>query len=248
MLYASAKGNVNIVKMFLDAGVDVNRKYELKTNNTASLLGSAAYVDQCEVIEYLLKAGADVDIRDNKNDTPLLNAVINNKSRAVAILLKNGANPRAICRENITPYDLACSKGNHEIISLFNNYLSNSSGKEKESNVENMNYCSLHHNDLGMLLVFSTQDKRDLAFNLLNEFYQKSSSQCHLEKRISKDGYVSVNGQRRIYSGSHFIVLAAHDGDFWHSPEYEIMKINNCPEDADPLIRYNEILSFSEQE
>lgn len=99
--------------------------------------------------------------------------------------------------------------------------------------------------DLGMLLIYGSQEERDKAFGLISELHATHKWNRHLERRFSPNGDVVVNGQRRSYDGSHFIVMSEPSGDFWYSPEYKVMQENGCTQIADPLITYGEIVGFS---
>ncbi|MFM7135004.1 MAG: ankyrin repeat domain-containing protein, partial [Planctomycetota bacterium] len=60
-----------------------------------------------EVVVLLLKAGAEVNAKDNKGGTPLHRAAGRGHAKVVAVLLKAGANPRATDGEGRTPHSVA---------------------------------------------------------------------------------------------------------------------------------------------
>ena len=75
--------------------------YSLRRNAASSNLSPA-------VLEVLLKAGADVNAKENKGWTPLHAAAAENPSPAVLeVLLKAGADPRAIDKDGKTPHAVA---------------------------------------------------------------------------------------------------------------------------------------------
>ena len=86
-----------IVKLLIDAGVDVNKgatmsdpkSTELVSNVTA--LNLAATWDQAPVIMELVKAGADVNIADNRGRYPISYAAERGYDDCVALLVDHGA-------------------------------------------------------------------------------------------------------------------------------------------------------------
>ena len=73
---------------------------EPPTLGTTPLHIAAAYNSSPAVLEFLLKAGADVNAKTASGEAPLHGAAANNPSPAVLeILIKAGADPRAINNE-----------------------------------------------------------------------------------------------------------------------------------------------------
>jgi ankyrin repeat protein len=64
-----------------------------------------------EVMELLLKAGADIAARDSNQDTPLHTAIAAAPPRAVELLLKAGADPNASDKDHRPPTFLALNMG-----------------------------------------------------------------------------------------------------------------------------------------
>lgn len=62
------------------------------TNNTRPAIICAADYGQTEIIKYLVKKGADVNIKDEYGITPLLAAIWEGHANAVNLLLSEGAN------------------------------------------------------------------------------------------------------------------------------------------------------------
>jgi ankyrin repeat protein len=97
--YAASHGFAPIVRRLLDAGIDANRRYR---NNVTALMWAAAYEDGVgiraaeDVIDVLLKAGADIDAADNRGRTALTMAAQLGHAEMVDMLIKRGANPDAV--------------------------------------------------------------------------------------------------------------------------------------------------------
>lgn len=73
-----------VLEVLLQAGLEINRRDE----NGKSLL---LHTDDTEVVNFLLKNKADVNLQDNDGDCALLSAVRKEKHGVAEILLNNGA-------------------------------------------------------------------------------------------------------------------------------------------------------------
>ncbi|KAF5300066.1 hypothetical protein FQA39_LY11258 [Lamprigera yunnana] len=75
-----------------------------------------------ELVELLIKRGADIEHRDKKGFTPLILAATAGHEKIVEILLNNGADIEAQSeRTKDTPLSLACSGGRYEVVELLLN-------------------------------------------------------------------------------------------------------------------------------
>jgi len=111
-----------IIKKLVDAKADVNAVSE-----HGSVLQCMALIDE-NVFDYtvkiewifkmLVKAGADVNLKNIDGDTPLHTAVENRKTGVAWLLLENGALPRIKNGNGQSAYDLALKNGQKDIISL----------------------------------------------------------------------------------------------------------------------------------
>jgi len=145
---ASADGHCEVVKRFLDLGVNVNIKsffggtplhiasyYEYKdivkllikagANPNArnrysggTPLHHASNYGHKYIVKLLIKAGANPNIADNYGNTPLHDASCNGHKDIVKLLLKVGANPNVINEYGNTPLHLALIKVYKEIVKL----------------------------------------------------------------------------------------------------------------------------------
>ncbi len=85
----SEKGHLDIVNLFINKGVDIN-----KTSNSGyTALHSAAFYNRIEVVKFLVSNKANVNLRENGGQTPISIAANKGFEEIVEILLKNGADP-----------------------------------------------------------------------------------------------------------------------------------------------------------
>ncbi|MBA4154985.1 ankyrin repeat domain-containing protein [Flavobacterium sp.] len=78
---AISKGEVEVVRKFIEYGANVNEK----TNGLTPLMYAARY-NQVEIIKILLEKGADAKVKDDKGFTALDHAENSKATEAVAIL------------------------------------------------------------------------------------------------------------------------------------------------------------------
>ena len=135
VIKAANKGDIETVKQYLDAGMDVNAKHkgrtllhaaagrgreviaELLIDNGANVnvkdalaatpLHEAANIGDNELVELLIAKGADVNANDIYGSTPLHKAAHRGRKAAVTLFISKGADVNAINRESRTPLDLA---------------------------------------------------------------------------------------------------------------------------------------------
>ncbi len=113
LMMAAAYGNLDSMKMLIDAGAKVNAANEF---GATALLWSAA--DQAKV-QLLLANGANVNTQSKQGRTPLLIAAgTNGNSNAVRMLLEKGANPTMADNTGTTPLLMAALAGDTGSIRL----------------------------------------------------------------------------------------------------------------------------------
>ena len=105
-------GNVEIVKTFIEAGVDINHK----NNDGCTSLSTACFEGYVEIVELLLAYGADPNEQDNKNRTPLMIANSNRKLEVIKILLKTKASQNSLDAEDFLFLISACKGGDIEAV------------------------------------------------------------------------------------------------------------------------------------
>ena len=91
IMYASANGDLELVRALIKAGANVKLKNQLGTSalTEASIIGSAPIIDA------LLKAGADPNFKTPDGETPLMAAARSGKVDAAKVLLAAGADINA---------------------------------------------------------------------------------------------------------------------------------------------------------
>ncbi len=107
---AVAMGHIEVVKVFLAAGMDPG----LKGPHGHTLLHVAAD-GQPEVARLLITYGATVDVRDESMATPLYHAAGLGQLEVVKILLKAGADPNAREIYQNCPLTVALAEKNMEV-------------------------------------------------------------------------------------------------------------------------------------
>jgi hypothetical protein len=86
---AILKNDVAVVRSFLKVGAKPNRRKDTRASPT--FLTQAARLGREEIVSLLIASGADVNMPDGDNMSPLLHASGSGHSRVVDMLLKAGA-------------------------------------------------------------------------------------------------------------------------------------------------------------
>ena len=112
---ASYKGNLDVVRLLLAHGVDINTtsdEIESTPLHQASLSGDV------DVTRLLLQHEANLNARDRLLHTPLHNASITGKMKVAELLLEHGADVNPRNWSHITPLYKASDNGNLEVVQL----------------------------------------------------------------------------------------------------------------------------------
>lgn len=105
LVLACDASRLPVIKVLLDAGADVSKA----TNNSSKRSPLLAAASRCpgQVVEELLRRGADANLADIDGVTPLLEATKRGSDRTVKALLDNGADMRQQNREGVSPLSVA---------------------------------------------------------------------------------------------------------------------------------------------
>jgi uncharacterized protein len=112
-------GHFGIVKKLAQLGCNLNLK---ASNNTkVGPIHAAIANENIEIMNYLIKKGADVNSKQANNITPIQAAVTKENLKICNILCKNGADIFELNIEGNSALSLAIKTKNKKILQLFNN-------------------------------------------------------------------------------------------------------------------------------
>ena len=122
----AAKASVEMAAFWLEQEVALRGKVEL---NDGDAIGSAAGAGRCDVVEFLLEKGADVNEvcyvykdlehslhRDEKAGGPLHRAIRNDRYDVLRLLLERGADVNLQDARGRTPLSLAQERGDYRLV------------------------------------------------------------------------------------------------------------------------------------
>lgn len=106
-LDAAYFGDIKKIEALLEGGMDIN-----ETSKGSSLLQVATATGQVEVVEFLLKKGADVNLKDDFGATVLHLAAFNNDRPILELLINAGADLSAEDKEGSSALHYAAAQNN----------------------------------------------------------------------------------------------------------------------------------------
>ncbi|WP_338966784.1 ankyrin repeat domain-containing protein [Spiroplasma endosymbiont of Lonchoptera lutea] len=112
--YAIFHGNLDIVKLLLENGANIN----LQNNNGNNALITAVENGHTDIVKLLLKNGADINHQNKFGITPLITAATYGELDIMKLLLEKGANINHQNKFGITPLITAASHDKLEIVKL----------------------------------------------------------------------------------------------------------------------------------
>ncbi len=124
LVEAIMQDNIDAVKILLESNIDINAIYKHLIYPTA--LHSAVVKNNIHILQYLLQRGADPDVQDIYNNTPLMIAAVTcSKKIIIQKLLEKTKNINIQNGQQDTALMLAAMKGNADIVKLFIEHGSN---------------------------------------------------------------------------------------------------------------------------
>ncbi|CAJ0567403.1 unnamed protein product, partial [Mesorhabditis spiculigera] len=115
---AVENGSVEIVKMLIDQGVDVNAFSEAYAGCLETPLFSAVKIGHTDIVHLLLHHGADPNLADFANRTPLYMAIMANREEETLTLINAGANLNSADKSGLTPLQIAARGFGREMLVL----------------------------------------------------------------------------------------------------------------------------------
>jgi len=117
-LKAIDDGDIAGVEAGLAKGIKINEIYDFKPTEKAPPLVRAVARGQKEIVKLLLKSGANVDSRSDKNTTPLMYAASNNRPDCIKLLLDAGADSNLQDKHGNTALWYAVFSSGTEIVKM----------------------------------------------------------------------------------------------------------------------------------
>ncbi len=111
---AGEAGRMDIIKQFLDAGIDVNTVAE---GDGTALIG-ACKGGHADLVRYLIDRGADVNLASDGDGNPLINAAREGQLEIVQILLDAGAEINTVVPGDENPLINAARYGHEYVVNL----------------------------------------------------------------------------------------------------------------------------------
>ncbi|CAG8636920.1 18120_t:CDS:1, partial [Racocetra fulgida] len=216
----NVKDHTEVIRILIEYGTSVN-------DNINTLLYWAAKSGYVEVVNTLIKYGANVDAVDHNNQTVLRWAAENSYVRIVKTLIEHGANVDAINNHGQTVLHWAAENGNIEVVKALIKHRAN-------VNFINSNSCTALHMAArnGHIEIVKILIKHDVNINTINDNYSSISLVL-----ASENGHTALYRAARNGHMESFKILLEHGAD--------INAINNFGYTILHLAARNDVLILS---
>ncbi len=116
---AALNGQLDRLDRLIKAGANVNAKIPARFHTGETPLHLAVRTNQRQVVARLMAAGANVDARDDRGETPLITAVyFEHTELARELLREHGADPNVAMLNGLRPLHVAADRGLNELARL----------------------------------------------------------------------------------------------------------------------------------
>lgn len=112
-MYKSKDNIFNLIKLLIKRGIDINNS---DGKNGFPFMMLACYNNRLDIIDYLIKKGANIDVVDSDGYTPLMYACKEGNLQLVKFLVENGANIDGENEHKDRPVTVAAYYENPEIV------------------------------------------------------------------------------------------------------------------------------------
>eukprot|EP01124_Arcella_intermedia_P034875 TRINITY_DN872_c0_g1_i1.p1 TRINITY_DN872_c0_g1~~TRINITY_DN872_c0_g1_i1.p1 ORF type:complete len:1283 (+),score=264.43 TRINITY_DN872_c0_g1_i1:138-3986(+) len=120
--FASSSSEADIISLLLSKGLDPNIKTQEKLTPLHILMKQKESDKSLKAIECLLSSGADIESKNQFNETPLFIAVSKGNVETVRLLLKKGASVTAKNKSGIDVLEYAVAQGQIEIVAILHSF------------------------------------------------------------------------------------------------------------------------------
>lgn len=113
LLLACYRGNVEVAKLLIETGCDINQKSSMGTP-----LMAAVVKGNNSITQFLLLKNANVNLTDENGTTALMYAAMFKNKEIVILLLQKNADKKLLDNKGKSAFEYAVFTGNEEIINL----------------------------------------------------------------------------------------------------------------------------------
>lgn len=165
LLYTANLGTAASVAANLQAGANPNAKSD-EGWSAISLAASRNDKESNLIVQFLIAAGADIDMRDPKGETPVMNAITNNNVELVKILIQSGADMHSVNAMGRDVRAFAEYFGNPDMIKLVNDAIEEEEAKIRDGRSRRRFYRILDD------FIFYNCVQQYISYNQQTKFYK----------------------------------------------------------------------------